>query len=52
MTFHQLDFNIAMPRFVRASCALAMFFVYKSHFTCSHESVLEIQSGLQDCQID
>ena len=52
MTFHQLDSHIATPHFVHALCALAMFFVYKSHFTCSHEPVLEIHSGLQDRQID
>ena len=38
--------------FVHESCAVAMFFVYKSHFTHSREPMLEIQSGLQDCQID
>ena len=30
MTFHQLNSHIAMPHFVHASCAFAMFFVYKS----------------------
>ena len=40
-----------MPCFVHALCALAMFFVYKSHFTHSNEPMLEIQSGLQDCQM-
>ena len=52
MTFHQLDSHVATPHFVCASCVLAMFFEYKSHFTCSHAPVLEIQSGLQNCQID
>ena len=46
MTFHQLDSHVVTPHFVCGSCALAMSFV------CSHKPVLEIQSGLQDCQID
>ena len=38
--------------FVHESCAVAMFFEYKSHFAHSCKPMLEIQSGLQDCQID
>ena len=43
--------HVAMLHFVHALCALVMLLVYKSHFTNSHDLMLEIQSGLQDCLI-